>query len=216
MRNPIRPHALATLRQFAERAQKPVARERCELCKATLAPHHQHLIEPESRTILCACDACSLLFDVPANRRFRRIPRDSRWLKDFQLADAEWDDLLIPINVAFIFESSAAGKVVAIYPSPAGPTESLLTLDTWQGIVENNPVLRSMTVDVEALLINRLGPRRGFDVPEYYLVPIDECYKLVGLVRSHWRGLSGGEAVWQQISGFFSQLAERSAVVSRR
>ncbi len=71
-----------------------------------------------------------------------------------------------------------------------------------------------MQPDVEALLVNRLGAARGSDVAEYYLAPIDECYKLVGLIRSHWRGLSGGSEVWPQIGQFFAQLKERSASVT--
>ena len=34
---------------------------------------------------------------------------------------------------------------------------------------------------------------------QYYIVPIDECYRLVGLIRMHWRGLSGGTEVWKEI-----------------
>jgi hypothetical protein len=64
---------------------------------------------------------------------------------------------------------------------------------------------------VEALLVNRLGTSRGFAGAEYYLLPIDECYKLVGLIRSHWRGLSGGSEVWEILRAFFTELKERHA-----
>jgi hypothetical protein len=47
---------------------------------------------------------------------------------------------------------------------------------------------------------------------EYYIVPIDQCFKLVGLIRSNWRGFSGGTEVWQKIGGFFADL-KRVAVV---
>jgi hypothetical protein len=100
--------------------------------------------------------------------------------------------------------------MIAMYPSPAGATESLLTFDTWDEIAANNPVLAEMESDVEALLVNRIGHSRGFTEPEYYLVPIDECYKLVGLIRSHWSGLAGGTEVWRQIGEFFSGLKARS------
>jgi hypothetical protein len=39
-------------------------------------------------------------------------------------------------------------------------------------------------------------------------VPIDECYKLVGLIRLHWRGLSGGMEVWEKVGQFFAALKE--------
>ena len=61
-----------------------------------------------------------------------------------------------------------------------------------------------MEPDVEALLINRVGPAR-----EYFLAPIDECYRLVGLIRLHWRGLSGGTEVWKEIQGFFAGSEEQ-------
>jgi hypothetical protein len=58
--------------------------------------------------------------------------------------------------------------------------------------------------DVEALLVNRVGAAR-----DYFIVPIDECYKLVGLIRLHWRGLSGGAVVWGEIGRFFDELRRR-------
>ena len=120
---------------------------------------------------------------------------------DFRLTDAQWEDLHLPINLAFFFHSTRAGRVVAVYPSPAGGTESLLTLEAWQQLEEDNPVLREFEPDVEALLVNRLGPAR-----EHYRAPIDACYRLVGLIRTSWRGLSGGAEVWQEISRFFADL----------
>jgi hypothetical protein len=37
-------------------------------------------------------------------------------------------------------------------------------------------------------------------------MPIDECYRLVGLIRLNWRGLSGGSEVWEEVDKFFEQL----------
>jgi hypothetical protein len=53
-----------------------------------------------------------------------------------------------------------------------------------------------------------LGEQRGFPVNRYYLLPIDRCFKLVGLVRTHWRGFSGGSELWQQLERYFAELAE--------
>jgi hypothetical protein len=41
-------------------------------------------------------------------------------------------------------------------------------------------------------------------------VAIDECFKLVGLIRSRWQGLSGGTEVWREIAEFFNGLKARS------
>lgn len=126
------------------------------------------------------------------------------------MTDAQWDSLMIPIRLAFFFYSTPDNRVVALYPSPAGPTESLLGLESWNEIVGDNPALENMEPDVEALLVNRVGRDRGQAEPEYYLVPVDECYKLVGLIRAHWRGLSGGTEVWESIRQFFESLNKRS------
>jgi hypothetical protein len=179
--------------------------KRCELCGTELPPNHAHLVEQASHKLLCSCDACAILFSGTRSTRYRRVPRRVESLADFRMTDAEWEDLHVPIDMAFFFRSSPLGRVVAAYPSPAGATESLLTLEAWSGLEEQNPTLRELEPDVEALLVNRVAPTR-----EYYRVPIDECYKLVGLIRSNWRGLSGGTEVWEAIGRFFAGLKEQA------
>jgi hypothetical protein len=200
--------AFEFLRQFARR-REPI--ERCEMCSTALTPEHQHLLDPLQRRIACACDACAILFNTQGETKYKRVPRRIRFLPDFQLTDSQWNGLMMPINMAFFFKSTPHdGRVIAMYPSPAGATESLLTLDTWDEIAENNPVLKEMEADVEALLVNRIGHSRGFSEPEHYMAPVDECYKLVGLIRSHWSGLAGGTEVWRQIAEFFAHMKARS------
>jgi hypothetical protein len=120
------------------------------------------------------------------------------------LDERGWDALRIPVEMAFFFASSAAGRVVALYPSPAGATESLLELEAWSELAAANPVLAQIEPDVEALLVSRA---RGMS--EHWLVPIDDCYELVGILRSGWRGLSGGQEVWDEIERFFDDLNTR-------
>jgi Family of unknown function (DUF5947) len=204
IRNPQ--SAIGSLRRFVRpREAAAASAERCEMCSAALGAEHQHLVEPSSRQMVCACEPCAILFSGEAEKKYKRVPRRIRALPDFRMTDGQWDSLLIPIQLAFFFHSTPDGKVLALYPSPAGATESLLSLDSWNGVVEDNPVLRELEPDVEALLVNRVG-----GVGEYYLVPIDECYKLVGLIRAHWRGLSGGTEVWREIKGFYAGLKERA------
>jgi hypothetical protein len=182
--------------------------ERCELCGSVIPSEHQHLLELSNRRLVCACDACAILFSDKQTMRYRRVPRDGSLLADFQLSDAAWESFHVPINLAFFYHDSAAKRVIAMYPSPAGATESLLTMESWAELTDANPALLTMQSDVEALLINRLGDRR-----EAFLVPIDECYKLVGTIRSGWRGLSGGSEVWREIAQFFQDLHRRCRTV---
>jgi len=201
----------AMLRQFAvskNSGTQPVP-ERCELCSIGLPPEHRHLLETATHKIICSCDACALRFQDVVEGRFKLIPRDARSLPDFHLSDAQWDDLALPIDLAFLFHSTPAKRMMALYPSPAGATESLLSLSAWDSLVAENPALGHMEADVEALLVNRVGDRRL-----YFLAPIDVCFELVGLMRMHWRGLSGGEEVWREIDQFFERLQARARPVT--
>jgi hypothetical protein len=198
-----------TLRQLARR-ERPL--ERCELCSAGIRPDHSHLIELAQRKLLCTCEPCAILFSGQGVK-FKRVPRRVLSNPGFNLSDAEWNGLMVPINMAFFFKSSLENRVIALYPSPAGATESLLALESWDDIVARNPILNEMESDVEGLLVNRLGYSRGYSAAEYYLLPIDECYKLVGLIRMHWKGLSGGTEVWQELGGYFTSLKARSVDV---
>ncbi len=203
--------AFDILRRFA-RPRPPV--ERCDLCGLELGPEHDHLLEPAARRLVCTCGPCTVLFGAQEGRRFKRVPRRVRRLDGFRLTDTQWEDLRLPINLAFFYFSTSANKVVACYPSPAGATESLLDLEAWGDIRRENPVLDTMTPDVEALLVDRLGDDRGLGgvagEAVCFMVPIDQCFKLVGIIRAHWKGFAGGDEVWEQIDTFFADL-ERSA-----
>jgi hypothetical protein len=201
------PSRLARLAQGAPvREPAPAPAEQCDMCAAPVAPGHRHVVDLTSRRIMCVCRACGLLFDSDAagGGHLRLLPTRRRRLDDFVLDAAQWDRLRIPVDMAFFFRSTAAERVVALYPSPAGPTESLLELEAWTELEAANPVLGEMEPDVEALLVCRAR-----DMREHWLVPIDDCYELVGLIRTRWRGFGGGTEVWEAIHGFFDDLPTR-------
>jgi hypothetical protein len=206
------PRTAAPLTRLSALAQRSKALERCELCGAPIAPEHRHLLDVAKRELMCACRPCSLLFasDAASAGHYRLVGDRRLRVDDLELDDVAWEELRLPVEMAFFFHNSTTGRVQAFYPSPMGPTESLLGLEAWTALEDANPVLRTLAPDVEALLVNRVrGARR------YWIVPISECYALVGLIRTRWRGFTGGAEVWKEIAGFFEELDRRAKPVSR-
>jgi hypothetical protein len=201
------------LRRLARRpAPEPEAGgERCDLCGEPLPAAHRHLLDLSSGELMCACQACRILFDrrEAGAGHYRLVPERRLRIEDFRLDDAGWEALRIPVDMAFFFHSGRDARVNAFYPSPAGPTESLLGLDAWAELERANPVLTTLEPDVEALLVNRARGAR-----HHFLVPIEDPYRLVALIRRCWRGLTGGREVWEEIDGFFGELTEGAETVT--
>lgn len=179
----------------------------CDLCAEPLGIRHGHLVDLRAQALRCACRACAVLFDTEAagGGQYRLVPDVVRRLDGFRLSELDWTALRVPVDLAFFFESSAADRVVALYPGPMGATESLLALEHWERLVAANPVLAGMQPDVEALLVDRTEGKR-----DAWLVPIDACYELVGLLRTRWKGLSGGSEVRRAIGAYFGDLGRRA------
>jgi hypothetical protein len=196
-------------------AARPQARpgERCELCGAAIPEEHRHLVSLESRSLLCVCRPCGLLFTSrgAAGGKYRAVPERCLFAPGLRLVEAQWERLQVPVDIAFFFHNSSLGRTVGFYPSPAGATESLLPLATWDEVLRANPLVQAMEPDVEALLVYKRAA--GF---ECYIVPIDVCYELVGRIRRRWKGFHGGEEAWQDIDAFFSGLRARSQVAQPR
>jgi hypothetical protein len=202
------PSPFEALRRFAAPRTRAPAAEVCEMCATPLAPEHGHVVNVETRSLLCACRACFLLFAPrgASGGKFRAVPDRCLRLGALGISAAQWDALQVPVGMAFFFRNSTLGKVVAFYPGPAGATESLLPLDAWQALRDAHPVLDTLEPDVEALLAYG---RRG-EPMECFLVPIDACYELTGEVRRTWKGFDGGEQAHREIDAFFDRLRARS------
>jgi len=185
--------------------------EKCELCAAGIPAEHGHLADLDHASLLCACRACYLLFTQreAVRGRFRAVP--DRYLTDPEhpLTAAEWDELEIPVGLAFFLRSSGAGTVTGFYPSPAGATECRLDLAAWARLTAAHPLLAAAEPDVEAVLITRAGAA----APECFVVPIDACYELAGRMRMHWRGFDGGAEARQAIAGFLDAVRMRAKPV---
>jgi Family of unknown function (DUF5947) len=188
----------------------PPEPERCELCGTLLGERHGHLVDRQERGIRCACRPCYLLFThegTAAGGRYRAVPDRYVHDPDRRISVADWEDLQIPVGMAFFLRMSDQPGVTAFYPSPAGATECLLNLDAWDRLVATQPMLAAAEPDVEAVLI-----RRTDDEFECFLVPIDACYQLVGTVRLHWRGFDGGTEARQHIEEFFANARAHARV----
>jgi hypothetical protein len=191
---------VAQLRRFVERRDI----ERCDFCASAIPVRHSHLLELATRRLQCACIGCTL--SLGESQRFRLVPPHAESLPGFALGEDEWSALQIPIGMAFLYRRAADERPIAVYPSPAGPTEAVLDAAAWARLAAANPVIAELEPDVEALLVNRVQGAR-----EYYRVSIDCCFSLVGLIRRHWRGLSGGVEAWNAIDGFFAALRSGEA-----
>lgn len=196
--------SLGALRRFA-RSRPDV--ERCELCSTALGDDHPHLLHRTSRQIACSCEACAILFCGQEGAKFLQVPKRMRKLESFRFTDMEWEAMTLPINMAF-FLRGVNGETKALYPSPAGVMESMIAFPAWDEIFGDNRTLACMEAEVEMLLVNRIG---GQDL--YYIVPLDAGYRLVGLIRTKWRGLSGGAEVWKAVAGFFASLDQQATSV---
>ena len=177
----------------------------CELCPIGIGEDHRHLLHLVERRIVCVCETCwSMRSGDPEYR-----PPGSRtlWLEYFAMADEIWSSFQIPIGLAFLMRSSVSGGVVALYPSPVGATESELELTAWDALCEANPILDQMEPDAEALIVNRTA-----DEHQYAIVPVDQCYRMVGLIKSRWEGISGGRGVEEAVGEFFERVRARALV----
>ena len=209
-----RAETLARLRSLAQggsdrepvrldvRPPRPPA-ERCDLCGTTLPDDHRHLLHLTERRIDCACEPCWARHS--GDPEYRPTGMRTAWLIGFDCDAEMWGRFGIPIGLAFFMRSTVTGGVVALYPSPAGATESELDLAAWDDLVARNPVLADLDADAEALIVNRLT-----DPGQYVIAPIDECYRLVGLVKTRWEGISGGAALERAVPEFFAALRAKT------
>jgi hypothetical protein len=183
------------IRRGSSRSQE--SGPRCELCSAPVAAEHRHLLDTEAAVVLCACQACSLLFsrDAASEGHYRLVPQ-----RRVRLEAVPTKDLGVPVGLAF-FALRPDGTVIAHYPSPAEATRWEVDPQAWANVVTSCPTLHTLAPDVEALLVNTT---RG--AQHHWLVPIDDCLRLVAVIRQTWKGLSGGNQVWPEIERFFAGL----------
>ncbi|HXJ77740.1 MAG TPA: DUF5947 family protein [Candidatus Methylomirabilis sp.] len=186
------------------RATAPAATDEvCDLCGIGIPDDHRHLLALSERRIVCACEACWAMRSGEGD--YRPTGNRTIWLPELDVPEDLWASFQIPIGLAFFMQSTVTSCVVAMYPSPAGATESELHFETWSRMRELNPVLEGLEPDIEGLIVNRLA-----DPPVYVIAPIDRCYELTGAIKAHWEGISGGSGVDAAVTGFFDGLRARA------
>ncbi len=203
----ISPGALSVLSRIRAGRPEPPAYERCDMCGAPRADDHPHVVNINSRLLMCTCRPCYLLFThEDADLVYRAVP--DRYLSFETIPTPVWDELELPVGTAFLFLNSTMERVVAFYPGPAGATESELPLQAWERVVAAVPGLSTLKPDVEALLVHT--GEQNENRTTAFLVPIDICYELVGHLRMLWRGFDGGQDVRKRLAEFFAELREKS------
>jgi hypothetical protein len=197
--------------QDADQFSRPMHdRAHCEQCGELLSEAHHHTIDLVVRSLSCCCRACWVLAGARSEASSRKAVPD-RYLAEprFELTATQWDALQLPVDIAFFMTNSVVRRTIAFYPSPAGATESSLSLEAWHDVERANPWVRTAVPDVEAVLMRKqASPSPGY---EAFIVPIDACYDLVGRLRVHWRGLSGGDRARAEIDRFFGEILARAA-----
>ncbi len=186
-----------------KKAKQTSGVERCDFCSKPIPSDHKHFADLKNMKFMCSCEMCAVL--QAEKGKYQPLPERYLYLKDFSLPEEIWLQLKIPVNMAFIVYNSEREQPIAFYPSPAGATESELYLESWSTLKQKNPILNDMEADLEGFMINRL------DQPhEHFIVPIDYCYKLIGLIRVTWQGMHGGKEMQESVSQFFNELKEKA------
>ncbi|MEV6815354.1 DUF5947 family protein [Micromonospora sp. NPDC051296] len=192
----------ALQRAIRRAGQRSAAAERCGMCAGPVGPEHRHVWDEQDGELMCACTPCSLLFEREAAGagRYQLVPAQGR-----PLTGLSADELGVPVGLVF-FVRQPDGRVLGHYPSPLGTTESEIDADAWRAVEARSAALAELKPRVEAFLVWTGTPRGG---GQQWVVPVDDCFRLVALIRQHWTGMSGGSAVWREIAGFFDDLGRR-------
>lgn len=183
----------------------------CELCGAATPESHAHVADLSARSLACACQPCAILFAQPGagGGRYRTVPTRVLSGGAFTLQESDWIALGIPVRLAFFFHSTPKSWV-ALYPGPAGATESELPEAAWNALSLDAPLVAELTPDVEAIVA---WAHRGASRAECFLVPITACYELVARLRLAWKGIDGGDEARAALATFFEDLRARTRTV---
>ena len=212
-----RAELVSSLRQLArpaaaadrdERRTAPAATARPARAATCAATRYRPTIvtscsSPSAASCACARAAWRFARATPScARRGTRVV----WLDDFELSDELWarsrSRSASPSSCA---TAPPAASSRSIRARPGRPSRSS-TSDAWEELGPPTRCSIDLEPDAEALIVNRMA-----EPPQHAIAPIDECYRLVGLIKASWEGISGGAGPEEAIAAFFDELRARSA-----
>jgi len=179
--------------------------QRCDLCGQALTEPHPHYFERAPRRLLCVCDLCGLVLGNDTGR-YSAVVSAIRWLPELKISPAQWQQLGSPVGLLFVYVDEE-GVPWGEFPSPGGMVRAEIDAGIWRELAGENPELAALRPYVEAWVAHRTP-----GAEEYFLAPLDGCYRLAALIRQHWQGFSGGEQVQQEVA---ARLAEWRQVTPR-
>ena len=190
------------MRRLYAATRRAPAHERCELCAAPIAADHEHLYAPANRTVRCACTGCALIIPTSSSSGYLRVPRGTRRI---EVADvAGWlDRLAVPVGIAALIRRD--DRAIIGYPGAAGLVEAAVEPAIWDQLVRELPLAATLEPEVEALVWSRLGGDRVLRVG------IDVVFRLIGELRQHWEGITGGPNVVGTVERVLSELHAEAA-----
>ena len=190
------------LRRFAK-ARVPV--ERCDLCGVEVAPMHDHLIDPvraparlrlwRLRGALQRAGRHQVQAGAPARDGARRAHHQRCPVGGAPAAD----------RPGLLLRQHAAGAGGGVLPEPGRRHRVAAGARDLGGDPARAPGPRA-TCSPTFRRCSSTGSGAARRPTVCYLVPIDQCFRLVGIIRMHWKGFTGGTAVWEEIDRFFADL----------
>ena len=170
----------------------------CELCPIGIGEDHRHLLHLVERRIVCVCETC--WSTRSGDPEFRPPGSRTLVLDDFDMTDEVWQSFGIPIGLTFLCARvSAAGsspstRARRVRPSPSSTSApGTRCARPTRSSTASSPTPRPSWSTARARRV-------------YAIVPVDQAYKLVGLVKERWEGISGGRGVQEAVAEYFEAL----------
>ncbi|MBB2941033.1 hypothetical protein FB565_000737 [Actinoplanes lutulentus] len=181
----------AVLRTVKRQIPRQRRAPRCGVCATRTSTGGLHLVDLAQRSLVRGCADCH---QNPGE--LRPVPDRYLELPGEVTAQETWDDLHVPAGLAFVWR--ADDRLLVCGPAPDRAVEHDLPVTVWERMIKRHPAFATLRPGVEALIIRRAGA---------FLVPIDACYELAGLLRTSWRGFDGARDTRGSLTMFFAKLS---------